>query len=304
MNDNLRIINAFITDPEKRTIYLSQLGCYKWMSDEKFLKMQFKNVFGYELDLENPQTYSEKLQWLKLYDRKDEYTKLVDKYEVKKIVAGKIGNKYIIPTIGVWNNFRDIDFEQLPNEFVLKCTHDSGGNVICKNKQEFDFKKAKAKINRCLKNNYYYQNREWPYKNVRPRIIAEKYMVDDSGYELKDYKFFCFNGEAKVMFIATDRSRTDTETKFDFYDMNFNHLALINGHPNNKKLIDKPSTFEEMKKLAECLSVGYPQVRVDFYEINGQVYFGEMTFYHWSGFKKFEPREWDKIFGDWIELPK
>nr|WP_289130582.1 ATP-grasp fold amidoligase family protein [uncultured Clostridium sp.] len=273
------------------------------MSDEKFLKKQFKNVFGYELDLENPITYSEKLQWLKLFDRNPKYTKLVDKYEVKKIIAEMIGDEYIIPTIGVWDKFDEIDFTKLPQQFVLKCTHDSGGLVICKDKNEFNIKKAKKKIEKCLKNDYYMQNREWPYKNVKPRIIAEEYMVDESGYELKDYKIFCFNGEAKAMFIASDRSNPKEETKFDFYDMNFNHLPFENGHPNSKKEIKKPESLELMTKLAETLSVELPQARIDFYDINGKVYFGEITFFHWSGFKKFEPKEWDEIFGGWIKLP-
>ncbi|WP_353890063.1 ATP-grasp fold amidoligase family protein [uncultured Clostridium sp.] len=303
MSNILKKFEFFLFNKEKRTTYLAQKGFYKNMSDEKFLKKQFKNVFGYELDLENPITYSEKLQWLKLFDRNPKYTKLVDKYEVKKIIAEMIGDEYIIPTIGVWDKFDEIDFTKLPQQFVLKCTHDSGGLVICKDKNEFNIKKAKKKIEKCLKNDYYMQNREWPYKNVKPRIIAEEYMVDESGYELKDYKIFCFNGEAKAMFIASDRSNPKEETKFDFYDMNFNHLPFENGHPNSKKEIKKPESLELMTKLAETLSVELPQARIDFYDINGKVYFGEITFFHWSGFKKFEPKEWDEIFGGWIKLP-
>lgn len=293
----------FLFDKEKRTIFLAQHGKYKNMSDEEFLKMQFKNVFGYELDLDDPKTYSEKLQWLKLYDRNPLYTKLVDKYEVKRIVAEKIGEQYIIPTLGVWDSFEEIDFDKLPNQFVLKCTHDSGGLVICTDKAGLDKNKARKKIEKCLRNDYYMQNREWPYKNVPRRIIAEKYMVDESGVELKDYKFFCFDGSAKAMFIATDRIDPNTETKFDFYDMSFNHLPFTNGHPNSDKTIAKPKSFDKMIELAEKLSVGMPQSRIDFYDINGQVYFGEITFFHWSGFKKFEPNEWDRTFGDWIKLP-
>lgn len=303
MSNILKKIEFFLFNKEKRTTYLAQKRFYKNMSDEKFLKKQFKNVFGYELDLENPITYSEKLQWLKLFDRNPKYTKLVDKYEVKKIIAEMIGDEYIIPTIGVWDKFDEIDFTKLPQQFVLKCTHDSGGLVICKDKNEFNIKKAKKKIEKCLKNDYYMQNREWPYKNVKPRIIAEEYMVDESGYELKDYKIFCFNGEAKAMFIASDRSNPKEETKFDFYDMNFNHLPFENGHPNSKKEIKKPESLELMTKLAETLSIELPQARIDFYDINGKVYFGEITFFHWSGFKKFEPIEWDYKFGEYIDLP-
>lgn len=292
---------TFVKNKEKRTIYLSQHGFFKNMTDEEFLKMQFKNVFGYELDLKNPQTYSEKLQWLKLYDRNEKYTQLVDKYKVKEIVAKTIGEEYVIPTLGVWEKFDDINFDKLPNQFVLKCTHDSGGLVICTDKNKLNLKQARKKINKCLKNNYYYQNREWPYKNVEKRIIAEPYLVDESGYELKDYKFFCFDGKVEYLFIATNRN-SSTDTYFDFYDKNFKHLELKNGHDNSPVHISKPKNFDKMIELAEKLSKNITHVRVDFYNINGKIYFGEMTFYHWSGFKKFEPNKWDKIFGDCIKL--
>lgn len=228
---------------------------------------------------------------------------MVDKYEVKKIVGSIIGNQYIIPTIGVYDKFDDINFEMLPNQFAMKCTHDSGGNVICNDKSKLNIKQAKKKINKSLKNNYYWQNREWPYKNVKPRIIIEKYMVDESGDELKDYKFFCFDGKVKAMFIAQDRMKNE-DTKFDFFDDNFNHLPFTNGHPNAAVPPKKPKSFDKMKMLAEKISKGIPQVRVDFYDINGKVYFGEITFFHWSGFVKFEPPEWDEKFGEWIKLPK
>ena len=263
----------------------------------------YKVKMGKRLDIENPQTYNEKLQWLKLYDRKPIYTLMVDKYEVKKYVANIIGEEYIIPTLGVWDRFDDIDFSRLPNQFVLKCTHDSGGLVICKDKSQFDISAAKKKINKCLKHNYYYFNREWPYKNVKPRIIAEQYMVDESGYELKDYKFFCFNGIPKAMFIATDRSDPNEDTKFDFFDMDFNHLPFTNGHPNAKHEIAKPSKFCDMKTLAARLSRDMPQIRVDLYNINGKIYFGELTFFHWSGMVPFVPEEWDYKFGEWLQLP-
>ena len=294
-----------LKSPKQRTIILAQRGIFKNMSDEDFLKMQFKNVFGYPLDLNNPKTYSEKLQWLKLYDRKPEYTMMVDKYEVKKYVASKIGEEHIIKTLGVWDHFDDIDFAQLPNRFVLKCTHDSGGLVICTDKSKLDLAAAKKKIEKSLKNDYYMQNREWPYKNVKRRIIAEEYMVDESGYELKDYKIFAFDGEAKAMFIASDRTNPNEETKFDFFDMDFNHLPFTNGHPNSKEWdkIKRPKGLDEMKKYAEILSKGLPEARIDFYDINGKVYFGEITFFHWSGFERFEPAEWDKKFGSWITLP-
>lgn len=271
--------------------------------DKLYLKMLFRLRMGYKLNLDNPQTFSEKLQWLKLYNRKPEHTRMVDKYEAKRYVADIIGEEYIIPTFGVWDSVDDIDFDALPNQFVLKCTHDSGGIVICKDKSSLDIKSAKQTLHKGLKRNFYSRNREWPYKNVTPRIIAEKYMVDESGYELKDYKFFCFDGEPKAMFIATDRGVEGVETKFDFFDMDFNHLPFTNGHPNATKPISKPIGFEEMKRLAGILSQGHPHVRIDFYDIYGKIYFGEITFFHWSGTKPFNPINWDYKFGDWIKLP-
>ena len=249
----------------------------------------------------NPQTYNEKLQWLKLHDRKPEYSMMVDKYLVKDYVAKVLGYKYIIPTIGVWEAVDEIDWESLPKQFVLKWNHDSGSIVICKDKSILDIEKAKNELRRNEKGNGYWYGREWPYKNVKPRIIAEQYMEDEDG-ELKDYKFFCFDGEVKAMFVATDRFNPNEDTKFDFFDKDFNHLPFTNGHPNATRPIKKPVNFELMKQLAGKLSKGCPHIRVDFYEINGRIYFGELTLYHWSGFVPFDPPVWDKTFGDWLKL--
>lgn len=273
------------------------------LPDKIYLQIYYRRIFGRKLNLKEPKTFNEKIQWLKLYDRNPTYSKMVDKYEAKNYVENKIGKEYIIPTLGVWEEFDKINFSELPNQFVLKTTHDSGGVVIVKDKDKMNLVKTKKIIEDSLNNNYYLQGREWPYKNVKHRIIAEKYMVDESGYELKDYKFFCFNGIAKVMFIASDRQNTNEETKFDFFDMEFNHLPFTNGHPNSNKIIIKPKSFEKMKKLAEILSEGIPQVRIDFYDINGNIYFGEMTFSHWSGFVPFIPDEWDYRLGSMINLP-
>lgn len=273
-------------------------------ADKKYLEILYRYLMGKKCDFENPQTYSEKLQWLKIYDRKPLYTQLVDKYEVRKFIEERVGEEYLIPCLGVWDYFDEIDFDKLPNQFVLKCTHDSGGLIICQDKSKLDKRKAKKKIEHCLKRNYFLNHREWPYKNVKPRIVAEQYMVDESGYELKDYKFFCFDGVPKAMFIASDRGVAGEETKFDFFDMDFQHLPFINGHPNANKKIACPKSFDEMKRLAAILSKGFPQARIDFYDINGSVYFGEITFYHWSGLVPFEPDEWDYTFGSWISLPQ
>jgi len=275
-----------------------------FLPDDIYLKIFFRLYLHKHLNLDNPSSFNEKVQWLKLYDRKPIYTTMVCKYEVKDYIKNIIGEEYIIPTLGVWNNVDDIDFDSLPNQFVLKCTHDSGGLIICKDKSKLDIKAAKKKLRKCLRTNYYRTSKEWPYKNVKRRIIAEKYMVDESGYELKDYKFFCFDGKIKALFIATDRGKDSEETKFDFFDADFNHLPFTNGHPNATRMPKKPANFEEMKKIASKLSQGIPQVRVDLYNINGQIYFGEMTFSHWDGFVPFKPEEWDYTFGSWIDLPK
>lgn len=275
----------------------------KLVPDKVYLKVIYRSKFGKKLNLKNPQTYNEKLQWLKLYDHSNIYTTLVDKHLVKKYVSDVIGEQYIIPTLGVYNSFDEIDFDKLPNKFVLKTTHDSGGVVICTDKSVLDIEETNSILTSHLKKSFFHQGREWPYKNIVPKLIAEKYMVDESGYELKDYKFFCFNGVAKAMFIASDRGMSNEETKFDFYDMEFNHLPFTNGHPNSAKNVKKPKSFDKMKELAEILSKNIPHVRVDFYDINGKIYFGEMTFFHWGGFVPFEPESWDYTFGSWIQLP-
>lgn len=293
-----KIIRA-IKEPKRILKYLL-IKTARFYPDRLYLKMLFPLRTGYKLNLKNPQTFNEKLQWLKLNNRKAEMVKMVDKVDAKEYVAKIIGEEYIIPTLGVYNSVDEIDFNKLPNQFVLKCTHDSGGIVICSDKSKLDIEAAKDKLRRGMKVNYYYQNREWPYKQVKPRIIAEQYMVDESGYELKDYKFFCFDGEVKLLFIASDRGSKTEETKFDFFDTNFNHLPFTNGHPNSKKKITKPQGFDEMKKIAALLSKGHPHLRVDLYDINGKIYFGELTFYHWSGMTTFEPMEWDYKLGEWI----
>ena len=277
--------------------------CAPLLPDRFFLKCKWYLMMGYKLNLDNPITFNEKIQWLKLYDRKPEYTKMVDKIEAKKYVASIIGEDHIIPTLAVYDRVEDINFDALPDQFVLKCSHDSGGIVICKDKSRLDKAAAIKKLKKGLRTNFYWQNREWPYKNVKPRIIAEQYMENSSTKDLRDYKFFCFDGVAKALFIATDRQNTNEETKFDFFDADFHHLDIRNGHPNSSIPIGKPEKFEEMKKLAEKLSAHIPHLRVDFYEVNGKAYFGELTFSHWSGMMPFEPEKWDEEFGKWITLP-
>lgn len=300
----IQTIARMLRRPELFVQACSRKGRLNWMSDEAYLKLVYRMRMGKKLNLQAPRTFNEKLQWLKLYDRKPHYTELVDKYEVRKYIADLLGEEYLIPLLGVWDSAEDIDFESLPQQFVLKCTHDSGSVIICRDKDSFDVNAARAKLARCLKDNGYAFGREWPYKNVRPRVIAEQLMIDESGYELKDYKFLCFNGEPKVMFIATDRHTPHEETKFDFFDMEFQHLPMTNGHPNASREFTRPHSFEEMKRLSALLTAGIPHVRADFYDINGRIYFGELTFSHWSGFVPFDPEEYDVMFGEWITLPE
>ena len=296
-------MNVLCADKYKRFDYLNELGFYKHLSDEKFLCKLFKLTMGYDLNLKNPKSFNEKLQWLKLYDRKDIYTMMVDKYAVKDYVASIIGEDYIIPTLGVWQRFEDIDFETLPNQFVLKCTHDSGGLVICKDKSKFDIVAAKKKINKSLKKNYYYVGREWPYKNVKPRIIAEKYMEDHSTSELRDYKFFCFGGVAKCYKVDFDRF---VEHRANYFSAD-GELMKIGEEicpPDFNKEIPAPENLEKMKELAEKLSATQPFLRADFYDVDGHVYFGELTFYPASGFGKFIFDGNDELLGSWIKLPE
>lgn len=299
------IVNKILANPlQYMVIVLGHILPNTISYDELYLKLLYRVNMHKPLNLKSPTTFNEKIQWLKLYDRNPLYTVMVDKCEAKKYVAKKIGEQYIIPTLGVWDRFDEINFDRLPVQFVLKTTHDSGGVVICKDKGVFDREKARQILEHSLKRRYFLNTREWPYKNVKPRIIAEQYMVDESGYELKDYKIFCFDGLPKAMFIASDRQVEGAETKFDFFDMDFEHLPFTNGHPNAAYELKRPAAFDEMKLLAGKLSEGISQVRVDFYFINDQVYFGELTFSHWSGMVPFEPEEWDYKFGEWINLPE
>lgn len=294
----------FLNDSAFRFEILLSKGMFDHLSDEDFLKKAYRIRMGGSLNLKNPQSFNEKLQWLKLYDRRPEYTTMVDKYAVKKYVADRIGEQYIIPTIGVWERFEDIDFDMLPSQFVLKCTHDSGGLAICRDKSKFDIESAKKKINRSLKRNYYYSGREWPYKNVPRKIIAEQFMEDKNSKYLKDYKFFCFDGEVKFLYLSEGLDNHAT-AHISYVTLDWKQAPFYrNDYKPFDVLPPKPVNFDKMIQLAEVLSKDIPFVRVDFYEINEKVYFGELTFFTGSGFTKFIPNEWDSKLGEYIRLPE
>ena len=271
------------------------------MSDKYYLKVLWHQIMGYELDLNNPKTFNEKLQWIKLYDRNPLYTKLVDKYLVKQWVAEKIGEEHIIPTIAVYDSVAEIDLDKLPNQFVLKCNHDSGGVVICKDKSNFDFAKAKNRIQQSFDRNFYWEYREWPYKNVKRRIIAEQYMKNSDETDLLDYKVFTFDGEPR--FIEVDFDRFTNHTR-NLYDIDWHLIDAQIGYPAQKERIcKKPSALAEMLALSRKLAQGFKHVRTDFYIINDQIFFGEMTFIHGAGTEMIYPESFGHQMGDWIKLP-
>lgn len=297
-----KALKKYIADKNYRFLIDAGKGKYDKLSDREYLEKKFYAMLGYSLDLSNPQTFNEKLQWLKLYDRKPEYTMMVDKYKVREYIKEKLGEEYLIPLLGVWDKAEDINFDKLPNRFVLKCNHNSGlGMYICKDKSKLTENQIKAirkNLAKGLQQDYYLTGREWPYKDVPRKIIAEKYMEDETG-QLHDYKFYCFNGEPKIIMINSDREIG--KTKADYFDMDFNWLDLKWGYEHAVVKPLKPTNFEKMKELAVVLSKDIPELRVDFYEVDNKIYFGELTFFDGSGFDKIEPKEWDKKLGDWVD---
>ena len=313
----------------KRRLY--RKICYlfgKHMPDKLYIQMMYQVKLGKKCDLRNPKSFDEKLNYLKLYDRRPEYSMMVDKYAVRQYIADTIGEEYLIPLIGCWERVDDIPYDELPEQFVLKCTHDSASVVICTDKsgngttcdlldeidnldavainsldanaKPFDFEAAKQKLAASMEINYFYPSREWPYKNIKPRIIAEKYMVDESGTELKDYKIYCANGEPYL--IQVDFGRFVHHER-NLYDLDWNYIDKQIEYPKNPNhQIDRPESLSLMLELAGKLSQGIPSVRVDFYDINGRVYFGEITFYQEGGFAKFEPEEYAYELGEKIRL--
>lgn len=282
---------------------LDRRNVLRILPDKTYLKILYRLKLNKRLDLKNPANFNEKLQWLKLYDRNPLYTRMVDKNLVKEYVANLIGENYIIPTLGVWNSFDEINFDFLPNQFVLKCTHDSGGLVICRDKRNFDFESAKKKIEQCLKKNYYWRGREWPYKNIVPRIVAEKYMQDGDSEVLPVYKFLCFGGKATIV-QTIQNDKTPNET-IDYFDREWNLLELRQNYPNSPNPLKKPDKFEKMLEIADYLAKERKSfIRVDLFFINGNIYFSEFTFFSDSGTANFYPNSWDEYLGNMINLPR
>lgn len=302
MRSIIKKCKDFLLDGDSRFLSLERKGFYNAVHDEKFLKRKFRVLMGRPLQLESPKTFNEKLQWLKLYDRKPEYTMMVDKYAVRKYIAEKLGEEYLIPLLGVWDDPGKIDFDALPDRFVLKCNHNSGlGMCICKDKSKLDIEKVKKELRKGLLQDYYRLGREWPYKDIQRRVIAEKYMSNGTG-DLPDYKIHCFNGKPEFVLICRDRFTQNGLTE-DFYTPQWEWMPVKRpGTPNAKAPIPKPERLDQMLEMAKTLAKDIPFARIDFYEINGEIYFGEITFFPASGMSRFEPEGWDTTFGDLLDL--
>lgn len=284
---------------KSRELRLKLIGLLRFIPDEPYLKMVYRIKSGKKLNLKNPKTFCDKLNWLKLHDIHPEYARLVDKVAVRDYLKEVAGEDLCLPLLGVWEHYDDIDFDTLPDRFVLKCNHDSGSVKIIPDKSSMDHAALREFYESRLKQNPYLLGREYPYRDVPPRIYAEQYMVPEGDSDINDYKFFCFDGKPEILFVATERS---TDCKFDFFDMDFNHLDIENIHPQCGHPIPKPATFEQMKALAAKLSAGMKFVRIDLYEIDGKLYFSEFTIYHAGGFWPMAPEEWEYKLGDLIRL--
>ncbi len=311
MDNPMKRVLGVLTDPDKRFLALANRGFYDRMDDEPYLRKMFKARVGYELNLDHPRSFNEKLQWLKLYDRNPLYTVMVDKIEAKKYVESIIGEQYIIPTIAVWENVESIRLDSLPNRFVLKCSHDSGGLVICKDKETLDLSAAKAKLTWSMQRKYFLHGREWPYKNVVPRILCEVFLGDMAGENqgdgqesesFMDYKIMCFGGKVKCSFVCSERYSADG-LKVTFFDRDWQVLPFIRYYPKSTHAIPKPKTYEKMIELSEKLARDLPFARIDWYEIGGNPYFGEITLFPGNGFEPFTPVSADYELGSWIPLP-
>ena len=305
---SIRTAISLLKTPGKMIMPIADRGLFNWLPDKTYLKLVYRAEMGKKLNLEHPKTFNEKMQWLKLYDRNPLYQQLVDKYNVKRYIADMIGKDYIIPTIGLWNSVEEIPFDQLPDQFVLKCTHDSGSVIVCKDKKTFDIDAAKAKLSSHMKKSTYWFGREWPYRGLIPRIITEPYLKDNNvedseSQDLADYKVHCFNGVPKMVLVCRDRFSIDGVTE-DFFDIQWNHLPVRRPDIKNaEEDVSCPEELSEMLSISQEVSKNIPFLRVDFYIVNRQLYIGELTFFPAGGFKPFLPESFDMEMGSWIQLP-
>lgn len=284
-------------------VFMKLFSLASIIPDKQYISIIYRIRMGKTMNWKKPKSFSEKLQWLKVNYRRPDLTRLVDKYEMKSYVEERLGPGYTIPTIGLWNRIEDIDFNSLPHKFVIKCTHDSGSNILCADKTKINYKEVKAIIRGCLKNNLYYLSREWPYKNVQPRIIVEEYLEDKTQKSLTEYKIFCFNGIVKMVLVCKGIAHTENRTN-DFCDVDLHRLPFTSLLPNSTGDLEKPSCYNELLECAAKLSIGLPEVRVDAYVVGDRIYFGELTLFHNSGLRRYEPDEWDYKIGEWLELPE
>ena len=296
-----RTFIRLLKTPGKIIVPLGARGVFDRMPDDVYLKLAYRGEMGRKLNLKDPKTFNEKLQWLKLHDRRPLFHTLVDKYEVKKYVADIIGEQYIIPTIGIWDDVDSIPFDELPDQFVLKCTHDSGSVILCRDKTAFNVRAAKEKLNHALNRSIYRFGREWPYKDISPRIIAEQYLEHHSS-DVADYKVHVFNGVPRFILVCRDRFKKSGLTE-DFYTVDWVHMDVRRPHcPNADEPAEKPAQLEKMLELSKILSADMVFARIDFYVAGGRLYFGEITLFPMSGFSSFVPDKWDETFGSWLNL--
>lgn len=296
---------AYIRNPAKIINYLGSRCWMKFLPDKLYLTIVYRATMGKKLNLDDPKTFTEKIQWLKLYDRKPEYIQLVDKYKVRKYIEKTIGKKYLVPLLGVYRSFHDIDFNRLPNQFVLKCTHDSGSIILCKNKAKFNIEDAKKKLTKCLKLNYYYTGREWPYKYVKPRIICEKYLQDGVNVVPKDFKVYCFHGEPKYIFVLHDKFKEGVKKSGTVYTTDWKVIPCVfdSHYRLNEVKAEKPKCLDELLNLSKTLCRGFYQVRIDFYIVNNKIYFSEITLSTSSGLVPIIPESYDLLLGSFVKLP-
>lgn len=275
------------------------------LPDKTYIRLVFKGRVGYSLDLDNPTTFNEKLNWLKLNYHKNIFTKMADKYEAKLIVSDKLGEDYVIPTYGVYKSFDEIDFDTLPNEFMMKVTHDSAGQIVCRDKTKLDKKQARKTIEKALKQNYFLYNREWPYKNIPRRIIVEQFVPQLGNDNSIEYKVSCFNGKVKFVTVCEGPAHEEIERRHnDHFDIDGNRIPFEATFKAAPHVTYPPKCMGELIRLSEILAKDTPYLRVDWYDVNGKLIFGEMTFYTWGGFCMFEPKKYDKILGEWLTLPE